>query len=272
MVGPTENLSPKAREVYAALAVPGTEADVVARTGLNPKTVGPRIGQDLIKKGLVEVIGVVENERGRKVSQYAQVPTERIEDARAQAQFRLRVKPPRKRPLELRKRMVRELFKDQDLLEALAADKAADKAAARARKAARDEMRVREREAAELRRNERRAADAEDPRLPFWRAQRAFSEGADAGRILKMMFDREVQLAGTRGETLLDAHHWSDAVRYTTEMLEVAGALHAALHGVFNVPRTACPACGAEPAPEEEIWDMDAEDFEELAELASNDE
>lgn len=272
MAQPLESLSPKAREVYAALSVPGTEADVVARTGLNPKTVGPRIGQDLIKKGLVEVVGLVENERGRRVSQYAQVPPERVEEARAQAQFRLRVKPPRKRPLELRKRMARELFKDEDLLEALAADKAADRVTARARKAARDEMRKREREAAELRRNERRAADAEDPRLPFWRAQRVFSAGADAGRILKMMLDRDLQLAQTRGETLVDVHHWSDSVRHTTDMLEVAGSLHAALHEAFNLPRTACPACGAEPAAAD-VWDVvEAEDFDELAELASSEE
>lgn len=269
-----ENLSPKARAVYAALAEPGTEADVVARTGFNPKTVGPRIGQDLIKRGLVEVIGQVENERGRKVSQYAQVPPERIDEARSQAQFRLRVKSPRKQPLDLRKRMVRELFKDKDLLEALAADKEADRVTARARKAARDELRAREREAAELRRNEKRAADAEDPRLPFWRAQRVFSEGADAGRILKMMLDREIQLAQTRGDTLIEPHHWSDAIRHTTDMLQVAGALHLALHEIFGVPRTACPACGAEPAVgEEDIWDVvEAEDLEELAELASSDE
>lgn len=270
-----ESLSPKARAVYAALAEPGTEADVVARTGLNPKTVGPRIGQDLIKRGLVEVIGQVKNERGRKVSQYAQVPPERIDEARAQAQFRLRVKSPRKRPLDLRKRMVRELFKDKDLLETLAADKEADRVTARARKVAREELRAREREAAELRRNEKRAADAEDPRLPFWRAQRVFSEGADAGRILKMMLDREVQLVQTRGETLIEAHHWSDAVRHTSDMLQVAGALHIALHEVFDLQRAACPACGAQPPveDEEDAWDVvEAEDFEELAELASSDE
>jgi hypothetical protein len=271
--GPAEGLSPKAREVYAALAEPGTEADVVARTGLNPKTVGPRIGQDLIKRGLVEVVGQAVNERGRKVSLYARVPIERIEEARARARGRLRVKPPRQRSLDLRKRMVKELFKDKDLLEALVADKETDRARARARKAAREELRVREREAAELRRAEKRAAETEDPRLPFWRAQRAFTEGADAGRILKMMLDREIQLAQTRGQVLIDAHHWSDVIRHTTDALEVTGALHLLLHEIFDLPRTSCPACGADPAPEAEVWDViEAQEFEELAELASSDE
>lgn len=68
------------------------------------------------------MIATVENEQGRKVSQYAQVPPERIAEAKAKAQFRLRVKAPRKRPLDLRKRMVRELFRDEDLLDALAED------------------------------------------------------------------------------------------------------------------------------------------------------
>lgn len=269
---PVAGLSPKAREVYLALATPGTEAEVVARTGLNPKTVGPRIGQDLIKKGLVEVIATVENKQGRKVSRYAQVPTERIEEAKAQAQFRLRVKAPRKRPLDLRKRMVRELFKDADLLEALAADQARDRASVRARKAAREEMRKREREAAELRRAEKRAADSEDPRLPFWRAQRGFSEGADAARILKIMLERDLQLVQARGQTLIDPRHWSDSVRHTTDMLEVAGAFHLALHGAFSLPPTDCPACGAEPVAETEAEVVDVEDFDELAELASGED
>jgi hypothetical protein len=271
-VDPVASLSPKAREVYLALATPGTEAEVVARTGLNPKTVGPRIGQDLIKKGLVEVIATVENEHGRKVSQYAQVPPERIEEARARAQFRLRVKPPRKRSLELRKQMVRELFKDEDLLAALKEDQARDRASVRARKAAREEMRKREREAAELRRAEKKAADAEDPRLPFWRAQRGFSEGADAARILKIMLDRDLQLVQARGHSLVDPRHWSDSVRHTTDMLEVAGALHRALHEAFNLPRDACPACGAEPVAEDEADVVDVEDFDELAELATGED
>jgi|GEM_PF-5599816 len=269
---PVSGLSPKAREVYLALATPGTEAEVVARTGLNPKTVGPRIGQDLIKKGLVEVIGTVENEQGRKVSRYAQVPPERIEEAKAKAQSRLRVKAPRSRPLDLRKRMVRELFKDKDLLEALAADQATDRASVRARKAAREEIRKREREAAELRRAEKKAADAEDPRLPFWRAQRGFSEGADAARLLKMMLDRDLQLMQTRGQTWVDPRHWSDSIRHTTDMLGVAGALHLALHEVFDLPPTACPACGAEPVEEDEEDVIDVEDFDELAELASGED
>ena len=265
-------LSPKAREVYLALATPGTEAEVVARTGLNPKTVGPRIGQDLIKKGLVEVIGTVENEQGRKVSRYARVPPDRVEEARAQAQSRLRVKAPRKRPLDLRKRMVRELFKDEDLLEALREDLAKDRASVRARKAAREELRRREREAAELRRAEKRAADAEDPRLPFWRAQRGFSEGADAARLLKMMLERDLELVRARGQTLVDPRHWSDSVRHTTDMLEIAGALHLALHGAFNLPPTACPACGGELPPEDVADVVDVEDFDELAELASGED
>lgn len=269
---PVAGLSPKAREVYLALATPGTEAEVVARTGLNPKTVGPRIGQDLIKNGLVEVISTVENEQGRKVSRYAQVPPDRIEEVKAQAQFRLRVKAPRKRPLDLRKQMVRELFKDEDLLESLTADQARDRASVRARKAAREEMRKREREAAELRRAEKKAANTEDPRLPFWRAQRGFSEGADAARLLKIMLERELQLVQAGGQTLVDPRHWSDSVRHTKDMLEVAGALHLALHDAFGLPPTACPVCGADPSTDEEAEVIDVEDFDELAELASGED
>jgi hypothetical protein len=232
---------------------------------------GARIGQDLIKAGLVEVVGKVENDRKRKVRVYGQVPSDRIEETRSLAQDQLRVKPPRKRPLELRKRMVRELFKDQDLVEALIADKAADRASTRARKAAREELHARERQAAELRRNERRAANAEDPRLPFWRALREFSRGSDAARILKLMFDRDLQLAYTRGEPLVDATHWSDAIRITTDMLEAAGRLHDALHRTFSLPATACPACGAAPTTEDVYDFVDAEALDELAELVSGD-
>jgi hypothetical protein len=240
---------------------------------MNPKTVGARIGQDLTKTGLVEVVGQRENDRQRMVRVYGQVPPERIEEARARAQDRYRVKPPRAHPLELRKRIVRELFKDRDLLDALAADKAADRASIRARKAARDELREREREAAGLRRNERRAANAQDPRLPFWRALREFSHGADAARLLRMMLDRDIQLSRVRGDPLVDAAQWSETVRHTTDMLEVAGALHRALHQVLAIPRSACPACGATPQEADEHWDVvDAEVLEELAELVSGDE
>ena len=192
-------LGPAARAVYTALAEPGTEADVAQRTGLSLKTVGPRIGQDLIKAGLVEVVGHVENDRKRKVRVYGQVPPERVAEARLEAKDRLRVKPPRKRPLEMRKRMARELFKDPDLLEALTADKAADRASARARKAAREELRDRERRAAELRRHEKQAAEAQDPRLPFSRrALREFTHGTNAAPVLGLMLDRDQQLAVCR--------------------------------------------------------------------------
>jgi hypothetical protein len=267
-----DKLAPAARAVYAALAEPGTETDVAERTGLSPKTVGARIGQDLIKSGLVEVVGHTHNERGRKVRVYGRVPPERVEEARAQAKDRLRVKEPRKRPLEVRKRIVRELLKDQDLVQALAADRAADRATARARKAARDELRERERHAAELRRHEKLAAEAQDPRLPYWRALREFSRGADAARILKLMLERDVQLARTRGEPEVGAGHWSDSLRHTSDMLVVAGKLHVALHDAFDIPRVECPACGASP-PEEDAADVvDAEVLDELAELVSGDE
>jgi hypothetical protein len=266
-------LSPKAREVYASLAAPGTEADVAARTGINPKTVGARIGQELIKKGLVEVIDKLAPEGGgRKVSVYAQVPPERVAELKAKEEHRLRVKPPRKRPLDQRIRMAHELFKDKDLLQALAAETAREQAANRARKAARDELRARERQAAELRRHEKRAADAEDPRLPFWRAQRTFTQGADAARILKMMLDRDVQLERVRGEPLMGADNWVDAVRHTTDMLEVSGALHQALHDAFGLPCSRCPACGMEaPPPEDDYEVIDAEALDDLAELVSGD-
>jgi hypothetical protein len=273
MRGRAARLSPKAKAVYAALAEPGTEADVVQRTQLNPKTVGARIGQDLIKAGLVEVVDKVVNQNGRKVSVYARVPHDRVEELRAEAQYRSRTKPPRERPLNLRKRMAYELFKDQDLLEALAADGATDRASARARKAAREELRAREREAAELRRHERRAADAEDPRLPFWRALREFSHGADAGRILKLMLERDVQLAKVRSAPLVDPAHWTDAVRHTTDMLTVTVALHTALHDVFGLPRTECEACGAPVVDDRDDWDVvDAEVMDDLAELVSGDD
>lgn len=86
-----------------------------------------------------------------------------------------------------------------------------------------------------------------------------------------MMLEREIQLAQTRGETLLDGRHWADVTRHTTDMLEVAGTLHRALHEVFRLPREVCPACGAES--EDDAWDVvDVEALDELAELASGDD
>jgi len=269
VIHPAAKLGPAASEVYAALAEPGTEADVVTRTGLNPKTVGPRIAETLIRRGLVEVVGHAENDSGRRVNVYGHVPPERIEEAHAAAKDRTRARP-RKRPLDVRKRIVRELFKDEDLLDALAADTARDRAAGRARKAAREELRQRERQAAELRRHEQQAAHTQDPRLPFWRALREFSHGADAARILKLMLDRDVQLERARGAPLVEPAQWTDAVRHSTDMLTVAGGLHATLHEAFRIPRTACPACGAD-APAEEDDVIDAEAMEELVELVSGD-
>lgn len=226
-----------------------------------------------MKKGLIEIVDHRLNERNRKVRVYGRVPPDRVGQVRAVAKDQFRVKPPRERPLETRKRMVRELFKDQDLLDALAADAAAERATARARKAARDELRTRERQAAELRRHERLARSEQDPRLPFWRALREFSHGSDAARVLKMMLDRDVQLVHARGEMLLDPSHWADSIRHTTDVLQTSSALHVALLEAFGVPRSTCPACGADAPVDEEPWEVvEGEVLDDLAELVSSDE
>jgi DNA-binding transcriptional ArsR family regulator len=261
--------SPAARAVYAALAESGTAAALATRTGLVPETVRPRLS-DLMKAGLVEEIGMTENERGRKVTVYARVPPERVDEARAKAAGRRRRRAPRDFDLEVRKRFVRDLFQDGDLLEALAADDARDRETARLRKRARDELRRRERLAQELRRIEQKAADEGDPLLPFWRAWRELTHGADAARILKMMLEREVQLTRARGEPLIDPFRWADGIRHTTDLLSVAGTLHQTLHATLDVPRNVCPACGALAASEDEI--VDAEVLEDLLELASGDD
>ena len=269
MTGQEPRLGPGARAVYAALAEPGTEAEVVQRTGMNPKSVGARIGQDLIPNGLVESIRKVEGPSGRLVNIYAQVPEDGVAEARARHEGP-RVKRPRSHDIATRKRIVRELLKDGDLLEALAADRAADRATARARKAAREELRERERRAADLRRHERRAAEAEDPLLPLWRAFRTFTQGADAARILAMMLERDRELLRVRGEPLVEFGHWSDGLRHTTDMLEVAGRLHVALHELFGVERTDCPACGTAIDNSDNNQEViDAEIVDEYAELVS---
>ena len=264
-------LGPAARAVYTALAGPGTEADVAQRTGLSLKTVGPRIGQDLIKAGLVEVVGHVENDRKRKVRVYGQVPPERVAEARAEAKDRLRVKPPRKRPLEMRKRMARELFKDPDLLEALTADKAADRASARARKTAREELRDRERRAAELRRTRSR---------PRWRRTPGCRSGVHcaSSRMGQTLHESwgwcSTGISNSRAwvaEPHIDAVQWADGVRHTTDMLEVAGGLHEALHAAFHLDRADCPACGSPPAESEDADVVEGEVLEELHQLASED-
>lgn len=262
-------LNPKARAVHAALAEPGTEAQVVERTGLVSKTVGPRLS-DLVKEGLIEAVGRVENHRGRKVTLYAQVSPERVEEAKARAHGRNRRKELRTFPLQLRKRFVRELFKDQDLVEALVADEAADRAAIRARKAAREELRKRERRASELRQQEWTAANAQHPHLPFWRGWRELTQGADAARILKQMLERDRHLERIGVDPLVAPGYWSDGLRHTDDLLRVSGELHTALRDAFAEPREACPACGITPpesASDAEV--VEGEIVDELLELAT---
>jgi hypothetical protein len=238
---------------------------------LVPKTVGPRIA-DLMREGLVEATGTTENDRGRKVKLYARVPPERVDEARARGASRHRRKPPRAFDLNTRKRFVRELFKDRDLLEALAAEEAADRAEARARKAAREELRARERLAEELRRRERDSAKADDPHLPFWRAWREFTYGADAARVLAKMLERDYELAREGSAPFVAAGHWADGIRHTTDMLKVSGRLYEAMRRAFGLPRTDCPACGSAAPAEEEAEVIEGELVDELVELASGDD
>jgi hypothetical protein len=261
-------LGPQARAVYAALAEPGTADDVVERTGLIAKSVGPHCS-DLAKKGLVECIDLVPNVRGVKVKLWAQVPPERVEEARARAEGRTRRKDPRTFDIGIRKHLVRTLFQDADLLEALDADRAATRAEKRARRAAREELRERERLAKELLRQQRLSDEAEDGRLPFWAAWRKHTQGADAARFLTQLLERDVELAAKRMAPFVEPALWRESERHTADMLRVTGILHRALHKGFNLPATECPVCGL-PAPAEmEPEIVDGRVLEELLSLGS---
>lgn len=251
-------LGPQARVVYAALVERGTAEEVAERTGLIAKSAGPHCS-DLVKMGLVEVVDHALNARGKKVKVFQQAPPERVDEARAAAgpkvarelaesEGRTRRKALSTFDVRMRKQFVRELFKDSDLLQALADEKAKTKAEKHARRHARDEIRARERLAQTLLRQERQAREAGDPLLPFWSAWRKFSAGADAARFLVQLLERDVDLAAQDIHPPVEPRMWRENEWQTKEMLRVTGILHAALHKAFNFDLTACPACGALPS------------------------
>jgi hypothetical protein len=259
-------LGAQARAVYAALAEPGTAEDVAERTGLIVKSVGPHCA-DLVKMTLVEVVDRVPNARGKKVKVFAQAPPERVDPVlaaagpqaarrQAEAEGKTRRKSVVSFPVADRKRFVYELFKNRDLLQALDEDDATSKAEKRARRRAREELRRREQLDKELLQQEREAQQAQDPRLPYWAAWRKYSQGADAARFLIQLLERDVDLAARGMQPLVEPRRWRESEWHTREMLRVTGALHAALHRVFDFGPSACPACGAPPAePHEDVVD-----------------
>lgn len=244
--------------VFSAFVQHGamTDDELVRCTGIVKGTASPR-RNDLVKAGLLEVVGSGRSARGRSAKEYGIVPPER----RAEAQMRGMMKRARRRPitdysLKDRLEMARQLLDMDDVNEAIRQSNG--RAWSRLRGRAQDHKGERKRQMQENDAALKEAEDRGSPLTEYYKLRRALLTSSERVHAVRRLVREELERSSDPESQTLSPDLWPEITDLLTDLSNLCDETNESINAVMGVQ--------GDDVIDGEAFEIDLEDVRELPE------